>query len=289
VAFEIALLAAFGAMLCWGIGDFLIQRAVWKVGDVEALAFIGVVGTIMLLPFAFTQLPLMFSGSNLTMLIAIGLLTFIVAITDFEALKKGKLSVIEIILELELPVTAVLAIYMLNEAVTISQLAAMSLVFAGIVLIAAKSLSLKNGLAGIEKGVLIGVAGAIGMGLLNFMTGFGAKTISPLLIIWAPWLFFTIFSLCYIWYTKTLHTFAANALKHKKLLIGMGIFDTLAWLFYAFATAAHNISIVTAITESYPAIAIMLGLTLNKEKILPHQFAGAALALGGSVVLAIMI
>ena len=28
---------AFVAMLCWGFGDFLIQRSTRKVGDIEAL------------------------------------------------------------------------------------------------------------------------------------------------------------------------------------------------------------------------------------------------------------
>ncbi len=144
MAFETSILFAFAAMLCWGIGDFLIQRSVWKVGNVEALAFIGIIGSIGLLPFVAGEIPLIFAGGNLALLLFLGLLTFFVALLDFEALKKGKLSVIEVILELELPVTVFLGIYIFRESITISQLAAIALVFMGITLIATKTISFKQ-------------------------------------------------------------------------------------------------------------------------------------------------
>ena len=68
----------------------------------------------------------------------------------------------------------------------------------------------------------------------------------------------------------------------------MGIFDTLAWVFYAFAVSQNEISITTAITESYPAIALFLGIKFNKEKIKWHQYLGAVLALVLSFVLVVV-
>src|SRR3989344_1927258 len=103
MAFEYSILAAFGAMVCWGIGDFLIQRSTRKFGNVEALAFIGTIGSIGLLPFILQEIPLLNSIENLAFLIFIGLFTFLVAMLDFEALKQGKLSVVDVILEIELP------------------------------------------------------------------------------------------------------------------------------------------------------------------------------------------
>ena len=69
----------------------------------------------------------------------------------------------------------------------------------------------------------------------------------------------------------------------------MGIIDTLAWVFYAFAIVKYEISITTAITESYPAIALFLGLWFNRERIDWHQYLGAALAIISSVILALSI
>lgn len=48
---------AFVAMLCWGIGDFWIQKSARKVGDVEALFFITAFGALTLSPFAYKNIP----------------------------------------------------------------------------------------------------------------------------------------------------------------------------------------------------------------------------------------
>ncbi|HLC93009.1 MAG TPA: DMT family transporter [archaeon] len=282
---ETGLLLAFGAMVCWGIGDFLIQRSVRKVGDVEALAFIGIVGAIGLLPFVAGELPALFLPENLLLMLFLGIVTFIAALLNFEALKKGKLSVVEVVIEIELPVTAFLGIYFLKEVISLPQLIGIGVVFIGITMLAMKSLSLKS-LGKVEKGVLLAVAAAIGMGMTNFLTGFGAKTVSPLLAIWAPWVFFTIFCLFYLWKNKGLGKLVTNAGRYKGLVLAMGIFDTLAWLLYALALKEQSIAITTAITESYPAIGMALGLWFNKEKIKRHQIAGALLALAASIALA---
>jgi len=52
MAFETSILFAFAAMLSWGIGDFLIQRTVRKIGDLQTLTWIGIIGSIFLIPFA---------------------------------------------------------------------------------------------------------------------------------------------------------------------------------------------------------------------------------------------
>ncbi len=164
------------------------------------------------------------------------------------------------VLELELPVTAVVGIYFLRESLSLAQLAAMAMVFVGITLIAARTLSLKSGLKGLEKGVIIGLLGAIGMGAVNFLTGLGSKAISPLLIIWVPWVVFTALCLGYILYTGTAQKFAENFRRNRKPLVLIGVFDTLAWFSYAFAAQNNSIAVTTAITESYPVVAISLGL-----------------------------
>ncbi len=285
MVFELGVLFAFSAMLCWGIGDFLIQRSVRKVGDVEALAYIGIIGAVGLLPFVAGELPMLFSPGNLALMLSLGVVTFIAALFDFEALKKGKLSVVEVVVGLELPVTAFLGIYFLKELVTLPQLAGIAVVFIGISILAMESLSIK-GFGKIEKGVLLGIAAAIGMGMVNFLTAFGSKTVSPLLVIWAPWVFFTIFCLAYLWKNNKLGNLLQNAGRYKGLVIAMGVFDTLAWLSYALALKQGSVAITTAITESYPAIGMALGIWFNKEKIKHHQIAGALLALAASIALA---
>jgi drug/metabolite transporter (DMT)-like permease len=42
---------AFIAMLCWGVGDFLIQKSTRKLGNVETLFLITFFGAIVLFTF----------------------------------------------------------------------------------------------------------------------------------------------------------------------------------------------------------------------------------------------
>jgi len=284
---EVSLIFAFAAMLSWGIGDFLIQKSTRKVGDIESLAFIGIIGALMILPFAISDFHLLFSLPNLILLVALGIITFIAALFDFEALKEGKLSIIDVIIELELPITIFLGFIFFKDTLSLFQVLIISFIFLGIVLIATKSFS--HWKIRLQKGILMALVAAIGMGVINFLTAASSKKISPLMAVWFPWLIFSVLCLFFIWKREGFSKFVKHGKKFKWLVLAMGIFDTLAWIFYAFAVFKEEISIITAITESYPAIALFLGVWINKEKIKWYQWLGAFLALMASFILAFSV
>ncbi len=259
------------------------------MGNIEALAFIGLIGSILLIPFILKDLNLLLSKSNLILLLVLGIITFFTAIINFEALKKGKLSVVDVVLEFELPITILLGFIFFRETLTTLQFIIISFIFLGIILIATKSKNLKNIFKRVEKGVFIGIIAAIGMGFVNFFRATSSKQVSPLMAVWFPWVIFTILCLIIITKRRNITESITNLKKYKTLIISMGIFDTIAWIFYAFAVFKEEISIITAITESYPAIALFLGLWFNKERINWHQYLGAGIALISSFLLAFFI
>ncbi|MDP2925071.1 MAG: DMT family transporter [Nanoarchaeota archaeon] len=289
MAYEYSIIFAFLAMLCWGFGDFLIQKNARKIGDLESLTFIGIIGAIILFPFVIKDLIHLRVLGNLILLLFLGIITFIAGILDFEALKKGKLSVIEVILEIELPITLLLGYFILGERLNIIQLLLIGFIFVGILLIAIRFEFIKNPRRFLEKGVLIGFIGAIVMGLLNFLTGFSAREISPVMAIWAPAVMLSLIGLIIIYKREGYKKLIKNSRRYMILILSMGIIDTLAWLFYAFAMEKNPITITTAITESYPVIGLFLGRFVNKEKIKLYQYFGAGLALMSCVVLAVLI
>jgi len=61
------------------------------------------------------------------------------ALFNFEALRQGKLSIVEVIIELELPTTIILGFIFFRETLSSIQLLIISFVFIGIVLVATKS------------------------------------------------------------------------------------------------------------------------------------------------------
>ncbi|MBS3168118.1 DMT family transporter [Candidatus Woesearchaeota archaeon] len=286
---NLGVIFAFVAMFSWGIGDFLIQKTVRKVGDVEALAYIGIIGGILLLPFVILEFNLLFSLANVLVLVLLGIVTFIAALFNFEALKKGKLSVVEIMLEIELPITVVLGFIFFKEKISFLQFFIILLIFLGILLIALEKTSFKNKFFVFEKGVLFALIAALGMGLINFFTAFSSREVSPFMAVWFPWVLFTTLCIFYLIKNKRFNKLFLDFKKFKILIIFMGVFDTLAWLSYASAVKTSNLAVTTAITESYPAIALFLGLFINKERIDWHQYLGAAIAIVCSFLLGFIV
>jgi drug/metabolite transporter (DMT)-like permease len=59
-----------------------------------------------------------------------------------------------------------------------------------------------------------------------------------------------------------------------------------AWVSFAKATTFIPIAIATTISESYIALAVLLGLFVNREKLRTHQILGITLATFGVIILA---
>src|SRR3989338_4702023 len=286
---ELAVLAAFAAVICWGFGDFLIQKSVRRIGDIESLLFIGLIGIVILFPLALNDIGLLLEPQNLALIVLLGLATFIAAMLDLEALKQGKLSVIEVILEIELPITILFGIVFFKEFLTPLQLFVIILAFFGVVLMAVKKRHLKNIPKMFEKGVILGVFGAVAMGLINFLTAASSRQISPAMAIWGPYVVFSILCIFLIWKGHAFKKLELDWKKFSKPIIAMGVIDTLTWFFFAIAVFEGELGIITAITESYPAIGLFLGVYINKERIEKHQAFGAILALAASIALAMLL
>ena len=155
----------------------------------------------------------------------------------------------------------------------------------GLILIATKSFS--HWKTKLERGAILALLSAFLMGLTNFLTAKSSRSVSPMMAVWVPWVIFTVISIIIIIRRGDVRKFGANIIQFKWLLLITGIIDTLSWVFYAYATRSYDVAIITAITECYPAVAMFLGLWLNKENIRWYQYVGAVFALAGSIILAL--
>jgi drug/metabolite transporter (DMT)-like permease len=280
--FASLLLLAFGAMLCWGVGDFLIQRSSRLVGSLESLTIIAVVGGVLVTPFILPELHLLANLTGLLLLFCLGAITFTAGYLNFEALREGKIAVVDVIVGFELPVTIGLSLFAFGERLTWMQSGMVAAIFLGIILISVQ----RGERLRWEKGALLALVVAFFMGVVNFLTASSARLVTPLMAIWLPWLVTGALCLFVLWKKNRITGLIAHARQFWVLVLAMAIVDTAAWTFYAFAVRGGEVSLITAITESYPVVAITLGLAINKERLAWHQFLGGALALGASILLA---
>ena len=284
------IILAIVAMLSWGIGDFLIQRFVRSIGNMETLFVITGFGTLVLLPFVWNDIPLLFTNteSSLSILIFAGIILCISALLQFEALRKGKLAVVEPICSLEIIVSALLAYFIIGERLEPLQIVFIVFLILGLMFVSFKDTKL-HARHFLEKGVLISLLAAVIMGGANFFMGVGGRLTDAFMINFIASFIMAIVTGTYILFRKKHRTLLKDIRSHSKMLITMSIFDNLAWIAFVAAMALAPIGIVVALTESYILIVVLLGLIVNKERLHPHQKFGLLLALGSAIFLAVQM
>ncbi len=288
----IGITLAFVAMLCFGFGDFLIQKSSRKIGDWETLFVVSCVGTLMLAPFVWGDFVGVFdynSSFELLILIGCSLAFFIVSLLDFESLKIGKITVVEPIFSTEIVVSALLAYFILKESLEFYQIILVILLISGLILVSIKEkgkLSFKHFF--VEKGVFWALTTALIMGGTNFIVGFGARVSSPIVVYFFISVVCSILSLIYLLYKGMFRKMISDFKSNFKLVFTMSVADNLAWIAFVFAMSLAPIGIVVALSESYIIISVMLGLVVSGEKLQLHQKIGLVFALVGAIILAVI-
>lgn len=285
--YSIGIGLAFVAMLCWGFGDFLIQKSTRKIGDWETLFIICGFGSVVLLPFVWNNLARVISGDKNILLVLFGgaFILLIAALLDFEALKKGKLSIVEPIWSVEIIVATILAFTILGERISLIQVFIILILISGLVLVSLKeNHSIKSFL--LERGVVLAFIAALVMGVANFFIGWGARLSNPLMVNFIVNIFITFISGLYLVRKNKLVNTFKDVSRFRRLILPMAISDNSAWVAFAFAMTLAPIAIAVALSESYIIVAVLLGLFINKEKLQGHQKFGLILAVISALVLA---
>src|SRR3989344_629822 len=168
----VGILFAFGALLAWTFGDFFIQRGTRTVGDWKTLFYIGALGGVALFPFVKGEIvPTLSDLPHAALLTLLFAVTLFAALFEFEALKQGKIAIIEPVFAIELPVTIGLAVVLWEESLTLVQMLLSAVVFIGIMLaVTAHHTHLHYHKRIFEKGFVLAGIGGIAMALTNFLT-----------------------------------------------------------------------------------------------------------------------
>lgn len=277
---------AFVALFCWGLGDFLIQKSSRAFGKWAALFFITATAAIVLFPLVYKDIiPALSNNKQIIILLVASLVLLVAALFDFQALKDGKISVVEPIYALEIPVTAVLTSYLLLEHLTFWQKMLVISLMLGIFLVSTKSFQHLKKIK-LEKGVIYAFLAAFGMGATNFLFGVGSRAINPLMINWFTSFIVAVITLIYIMFHAQRKEILGDWHRNKRLIVGVGLVDNAAWIAFSYSTLHIPIAIATGISEAYIALGAILGLLFNKETLKQHQVLGLVIAVTSAIVLA---
>lgn len=290
----IGFIAAIIALLSWAFGEFFIQRSVRLVGSLAALFFIGLLGFLVLTPLVWFQIPSLFVSTPVRYVLTAAMVaTILAAWCHFRALRVGKLSVIEPITSLELVVSVGIGLLFLHDRANPLQLGLVTTVFLGIVLtiFRRERLSWWPRLfrqSRLERGVWLAIGGAFFIALVNVFTGLSSQQSSPLLTIWFIQTGIMSVSLFLLLVHRQVGAAFTLGRRHWPPVLAQSILDNTAWIAFATAVTVLPITITVGITESYIALAALLGIWWNRERLLPRQLVGVCLALASALVLAIV-
>lgn len=289
VGVQIGIAFAFVAMLCWGFGDFFIQKSTRKLGDIETLFFVTLIGVIILLPFVITRLPefLNFSNTQVVVLGIAAITILLASILDFEALKLGKLSIVEPTFSLEIPTAAFLAFFILGETISFNQIVLIVILVASLGLVSYRGGTISTRIL-LEKGFWYALATALVMGGSNFFIGVGGRVTDPIMVNFVVDVFMmTVTGLMLVARGRFMNTFK-DFRKNMSIALTMGIADKVAWVAFTFSMVLAPIAVAVALSESYIIVAVIFGLFVNREKIKRHQFLGLFFAIAAAIILAVI-
>lgn len=277
----LAFIATFG----WALGDFYIQKSTRIVGSYQTMFVIGAVGCVGLLPFIYSQIP-RYSLHEYAMLGVLSLVILAYAVILFEALRTGKISVVESVVAFELPLTVFLGVGVGGEALTWVQTLLFLVVTGGILAaVTSRVEHLHYHKHLFEKGVLLAFIAAFLSALTNFYVGVFSQTMSPIVVIWATHTILALLCGIYMVVRGQWRPFARATRRRPWTLLATGLFDNAAWVGYAAATSLMPIAVVVTISEGYIALAALLGFVVAKERLARHQIIGAVVACTGVIVL----
>ena len=288
ISSEIGILFSILALIFWGVGDFLIQKSVRKIGDWESLFVISFIGLTAIFPFIYQDIYLIFENSNLLIFCFISTTFLIASLIGFESYKVGKISIVEPIQVVEIPVSGLLAYFFLKEGINPFAVVVIILLMIGLVSLSLKNHHLKRH-SWVEKGVFLAIISSLFMGSANFLIAFTSRITNPLLVVWFFNFFITMITLIYLLFNHDFFKLLRDISEHKKFLLSVGILDNLAWICFAFAVSIIPVAIAVVLSESYIALAVILGVLINKEILTKHQIAGIFITIPSAILLALLI
>lgn len=287
---NLGIVFALIALVAWAFDDFFIGRSTKKLGDAGALFCLSVFGAIVLFPFAYQTLgdARLWSPSQgfLWILCGIVVVTLIAALADFEALRIGKLSTIDPLYALEVPLTLLLSYLVIRETLGATQLYLVACIVCGMILVAVKSFKgLKN--VRWERGVRMALVSILFMSGVNFLSGYGGRITTPVFANWFSYMGLAVCTGTYLLVTGKMRPVLQAIRANPKLVLALSIADVIAWSSFIKSASLIPIGLATAISEAYIAFAVLLGIYANKEKVHKHQVIGICIVVAAVLTLSI--
>ncbi|GCE26128.1 hypothetical protein KDA_16120 [Dictyobacter alpinus] len=284
------------AAVFWGLGDFLARYATHRIGTYRTLCYLQCVGIVGLTIYLLItgELQHVFAHASwqpwIWALVAT-LLNIVSSLALYRAFEVGTISLVSPIAASYAVVTVVLA-FLSGEVLTALQNIAVVLVLLGVIFCSTsatdpartwRSFFVLPRRGASKQGIILALLASLGYGLTFWVLGFfvtpGLGGITP---VW----FIRVLTPCVLLvcspFVKLPLTFPRGSVWW--LLLGVGFFDTMAYLAYTSGMQPGQISLVTMLSSLYSAVTVLLAWIFLRERLLRTQWLGILVIFVGIVL-----
>ena len=275
---QLGLLCGVIAMACWGIGDFVVARAVRKTSAFKMLAWSQVIGLVSCIPALFLlnsfQMPTL---GVVGIVIVSGIVLTLGYLSLYKGLQVGKVSIITPISACWAIVTVVLSSFLFRESLSPIQIVAVALAIIGGVAASFKWRDLRRfSFATAVVGIQYAFFAMIGLGLYYVLLDVLVSELGwfiPVLLVRLV-LVSLLFS-----YSLTTKRDISFPTKVAILVILAGILEFIAFLSYGIGINLEYTSLVAPISAASPVVTIVLAKIFLGERLELNQNVGVAAVL----------
>ena len=273
------------AAVGWGLADFFGAMAGRRIGALGAVVsgqvLSATVMTVLLLASGESLDPL--SGHG-WILVLNGAASAFAYATHYKALELGPVAVVSPIGAGYAVVGVALAVLILDERPGPLALVGAGIAVLGVALVSTDLRKLREGIKHHVPGLWWSVAAAIGFGVAGFLLGFLSQEAGWIPGVWGSRVSMLAF---YVPMAVVLRRDLGRFRVGAGLLIALvaGAADLLGVVAYASGAEQGFVSIVLAASAVFPLIAIALSVAVFHERLVPNQYVGVGLVVGGLLLL----
>ena len=282
------LAAAFG----WGLGDLWAGMAGRRIGSgrtlVVAQASVAIAATLIVIVVRpdLSDLP-----KVVPWLVPAAFLGAAAYATLYRALELGPIAVVSPVLATYAVLPVFLSVVLLDESLEAVEWAGAAITIAGAVLTSTDLRALRGGTFTRFAGLSWAIASTLLFGVATYVLGWSAKEAGFLASMW-----FARGTLAIVVVAVALFVWARSKRRGEdpvrrspstlRLAALAGVVELLGTMAYARGAEVGLLSIVTAASATYPFIPVLGGVALLHERLVPNQYVGVALVVGGLMLLA---
>jgi drug/metabolite transporter (DMT)-like permease len=278
-----------GAAFGWGVADLFAAMSGRRIGS-WATVLIAQVASALLV-----GLVLLMVGPELAglapvagWLVPSAVLAAVAYVSLYHALELGPIAVVSPVLASYAVIPVLLAVAVLGETLTGLQVVGVAVTIGGAVLTSTDLRALRAGTHSLPPGLPWAAASTLMFGVATFVFGWAAQRAG-----WLPvmWLSRSTGAVCFLLVAGVIRARGGRSLgaalpaSALGLTVLLGFVDLTGTMSYARGAEVGLISIVTAVSATYPIIPVFGGIAVFGERPAPSQFVGVALVVAGLILL----